>query len=443
MPKCRVVCKHCLQYFDRQWSLLQQSCHAMIRSLAPVASLLLGVAILLTGQGLQSTLLPVRATLESFSTLSIGLMGGAYFLGFTIGCLRGVNLVQKLGHVRVFAAMAALASAAPLLHALWLDTWVWWVLRLTSGFCFAILYVVIESWLNEKSTNENRGTVFSAYVVISMTVIAVGQQMTLLYNPMEMALFAIASVLVSVAAMPVVLSTSETPHHADATRLNLRRLFIISRTAVLACLASGLANGSFWALAPVYTSGLSDKVAITAGFMTGAVIGGAAGQWPLGYWSDRVDRRIVIGALALISAVVGFILWLSYGNLPSLWLVVISGLWGALAFPMYSIAVAHANDHAEKGEFVMVSGGLLLMYGIGAIIGPFLAASAMTLFSNSILYLFTAIVHLFIFGFVLLRLGRRASVPVEQHLPFADALTSVQTASTAFDDEDRLPVDSA
>ena len=140
----------------------------MMRSLAPVAALLLGVAILLTGQGLQGTLIPVRARLEDFSTLSIGLMGGAYFLGFTVGCLRGVNLVRRLGHVRIFAAMTAIASAAPLLHALWLETWVWLLLRLMSGYCFAVLYVVIESWLNEQSSNENRGIVFSAYTFISM-----------------------------------------------------------------------------------------------------------------------------------------------------------------------------------------------------------------------------------------------------------------------------------
>lgn len=407
----------------------------MIRTLTPVATLLLGVAILLTGQGLQLTLLPVRANLEAFSTLSIGLMGGAYFLGFTIGCLRGIHLVQKLGHVRVFAAMAAVASAAPLLHALWLDTWVWWILRLTSGFCFAVLYVVIESWLNEQSTNENRGTVFSAYVFISMTVMAVGQQMLLLYDPKEMALFAMASVLVSLAALPVVLSTSATPRHADAVRLNLRRLLKISRTGMLACLASGMANGAFWALAPVYTAGVSDKVAVAAGFMTGAVIGGAAGQWPLGYWSDRVDRRIVIAAVALCAAVVGTVMWLLYDALSMPALIVLSGAWGALAFPLYSIAVAHSNDYAQKGEYVMVSGGLLLMYGLGAIIGPFLAAAAMTLVSASVLYLYTAVIHLLVFGYVLIRVQRRVPAPLAEHVPFSEALTSVQTASQVYEEE--------
>ena len=407
----------------------------MKHELTSVGALLLGVAILLTGQGLQSTLLPVRANIESFPTLAIGLMGGAYFLGFTLGCLRGIRLVQKLGHVRVFAAMAALASATPLLHALWVETWVWWILRLASGYCFAVLYVVIESWLNEQSNNENRGTIFSAYVFISMTVLAVGQQMTVLYDPRGMALFAIASALVSIAAIPVVMSTSATPRHSDAVRLDLRRLYRISHTGMVACLASGLANGAFWSLAPVFTGGISENVSLAAGFMTGAVIGGAAGQWPLGFWSDRVDRRVVISVLALLSALVGAALWFSYGSLSVTQLLVLSGVWGALAFPMYSIAVAHTNDYAESGEYVMVSGGLLLMYGLGAILGPFLAAAAMTLVSDSVLYLFTAATHMLVFAYVLVRLNRRAKAPMEQHVPFAGALTSVQTASQAFEEE--------
>lgn len=407
----------------------------MIRALTPVAALLLGVAILLTGQGLQSTLLPVRAHLEAFSTLSIGLMGGAYFLGFTLGCMRGVRLVQKHGHVRVFAAMTALASATPLLHALLVETWTWWILRLTSGFCFAVLYVVIESWINEQSSNENRGIAFSAYVFISLTVLAFGQQLNLLYDPREMSLFAIASVLVSIAAMPVVMSTSETPHHAVAVKLDLRRLFQISRTGTLACLAAGLANGAFWSLSPVFTGGISDKVSLAAGFMTGAVIGGAVGQWPLGFWSDRVDRRIVIAVVSLLASGVGIVLWATYGHLSDLQLILLSGMWGALAFPVNSIAVAHTNDFAQTGEYVMVSGGLLLMYGVGAIIGPFLASGAMTLLSDSVLYLFTAVVHLVIFAYVLVRLRRRAMAPLEEHIPFTEALTAVQTASQSFEEE--------
>lgn len=409
----------------------------MIRALAPVASLLLGVAILLAGQGLQSTLVPLRANLEEFSTIGIGLMGGAYFLGFTIGCLRGITLVQKLGHVRVFAAMAAIASAAPLILALFVNVWAWWLLRLVTGFCFAILYVVIESWLNEKSSNENRGLVFSAYTFISMTLMAVGQQLLQFHDPKGLTLFAIASVLVSLAAVPVVMSTSMTPKYSDVVKLDLRRLFAISRTGTMACLASGMANGAFWALAPVFTSGVSSEVALAASFMTAAVIGGAAGQWPLGYWSDRTDRRIVMAAVAIIAACIGLAMGLVYDGLGLTSLVLLSAAWGATAFPLYSIAVAHSNDYAEPGEYVMVSSGLLLMYGIGAIVGPFLAGAGMTLFSKSSLYLYTTIIHVLIFVYVLSRIPRRASVGKDKHVPFSEALTAVQTASQIYEEEEQ------
>ncbi len=183
----------------------------MIRAITSVAALLVGAAILLTGQGLQGTLIPVRASLEDFSTISIGLMGTTYFLGFTFGCLKGASLIRGVGHVRVFAAMTAIASATPILHGLWVNPWVWGSLRFVTGFCFAILYLVIESWLNERSTNKNRGSVFSAYVLINMTVLGIGQQMLLFYDPIQLDLFALASVMVSLAAVPVVLSRAENP----------------------------------------------------------------------------------------------------------------------------------------------------------------------------------------------------------------------------------------
>lgn len=409
----------------------------MKRALTPVASLLLGVAILLTGQGLQHTLVPLRANLENFSTISIGLMGGAYFLGFTIGCLRGVKLVQRLGHVRVFAAMAAIASAAPLILALYVNVWNWFLLRLVTGFCFAILYVVIESWLNEKSSNEDRGLVFSAYTVISLTVMAVGQQMLQFHDPADMTLFAIASVLVSLALVPVVMSTSTTPRHSDSLQLDFKRLFAISRTGTIACLASGMANGAFWSLAPVFTSGVTDQVSTTASFMTAVVIGGAAGQWPLGHWSDRTDRRKVMAVVAIVAACTGLLLGLVYDNLGISMLLVFGAIWGATAFPLYSVAVAHANDYAEPGEYVMVSSGLLLMYGIGAIIGPFLAGASMTVFSKSSLYLYTALIHVGIFIYILTRIPRRASAPMEKHVPFSEALTAVQTASQIYEEEEQ------
>ena len=408
----------------------------MIRSLAPVSPLLLGVAILLTGQGLQGTLLPVRAGLEGFSTFSIGLMGGVYFLGFTLGCLRGVALVRRVGYVRTFAAMTAAASAAPLLHGLWLDDWVWWILRLVSGFCFAVLYVVIESWLNEKSTNENRGAVFSAYTLITLTVLAVGQQMLLLYDPQRMALFAITSALVSLAALPVVLSTAATPSHEHTkVRLDLRRLYAISPAGVLGCLACGLANGTFWSLAPVFVAGYSADVSLVAWFMTATVLGGALGQWPLGLWSDRVDRRYVIAFAAFTGTAIGITIWYMSAGISTLQLMLLGAAWGAIAFPMYAVSVAHANDYAHGDEYVMISSGLLLMYGIGAILGPFLAPAVMDLIGTGGLYVFTATVHLLLGLYIIFRITRRKPVPDEEQIPFVDALASTQTASNVYEEE--------
>jgi MFS family permease len=408
----------------------------MIRSLTPVAPLLIGVAILLTGQGLQGTLLPVRATLEGFSTFSIGLMGGAYFFGFTLGCLRGSDLIGRVGHIRVFAAMTAAASAVPLIHGLWQETWLWWTLRFVTGYCFAVLYVVIESWLNEQSTNETRGAVFSVYTLITLTVLAGGQQMLLLYDPKMMALFAIASALVSIAALPVVLSVVPSPSLAETRiKLDLRRLWKISPAGALGCLAAGLANGAFWSLAPVFVSGYSLDVSLAAWFMTAAVLGGAAGQWPLGLWSDRVDRRWVIAFAALAGAVSGVVIWWFFEGVSTLQLMLLSAAWGAVAFPMYAVSVAHANDYANSDEYVTISSGLLLMYGVGAIAGPFIAPLAMKMLGPGGLYLFAATVHLLLLGYIVFRISRRAPAPEEEHLPFADSLASTQTASHYYEDE--------
>ena len=411
----------------------------MKNALAPVAALLVGVSILFTGQGLQGTLLPVRASLESFPTVSIGIMGAAYFLGFTIGCLKGGALVKSVGHVRVFLAMASLASAAPLLHGMILHPITWGLLRGVTGFCFAVLYVVIESWLNERSTNEDRGIIFSTYVMISLTVLAAGQMMTLLYDPSGLELFIIASVLVSLGAIPVALSTSPSPAQPQQVEVNLRRLFRISPAGAAGCLATGLANGAFWALAPVFTASVSDNTSLAAWFMTSAVIGGALSQWPLGYISDRIGRRKVILTAAIFGVVISTIIVTAGSNLDFLTVNLLGACWGAVAFPLYAISVAHANDYVEPDEYVMVSSGLLLMYGIGAIIGPFVASMLMTAVGQNGLYGFTAVIHILLSLYVGLRMLRRATTPTEHHISFGDALATAHTASCVYEEEIHQP----
>ena len=405
------------------------------RALAPVAALLIGVSILLTGQGLQGTLLPVRASLEAFSVFSIGAIGGAYFLGFTLGCLKGGELVQRVGHVRVFLAMTALASATPLIHGMVLDPIAWGLLRALSGFCFAVLYVVIESWINERSNNENRGTVFSTYVMIQLTVFAAGQMMTLLYDPMGLELFVIASVLVSLGALPVALSTSPSPEQPQSVEVNIRRLFRISPTGTFGCLVVGLANGAFWSLAPIFTAGVSSDTSLAAWFMTSAVIGGALSQWPLGFASDRLGRRKVMLAVALLGVAVAAFIVSSVNNFGFVGINLLGAAWGALAFPLYAITVAHANDYADPEDYVMVSSGLLLMYGTGAIVGPFMASALMHATDASGLFAFAGIAHLILSLYILIRMFRRKSAPSEDHIAFSDALASTHTASHVYEEE--------
>jgi MFS family permease len=407
----------------------------MIRAIASITALLTGVAILLIGQGLQGTLLPVRATMENFSNVAIGIFGATYFLGFAIGCWRGPRLVQRVGHVRVFAAMTALASATPLLHGMWINLGAWIVLRFVSGFCFAALYVVIESWLNESATNDNRGSVFSAYVLINMTMMGVGQQMLLLDDPAVMTLFALSSVLVSIAALPVVLSTAPSPREVHEIELDLPRLYRTSPAGMLGSLATGLANGSFWSLAPVFTISWSSDVALTAWFMTAAVIGGAASQWPLGALSDRIDRRYVMAMCAAFSLAVSVTILAFADRLAPAGIVLLGGLWGMAAFPLYSISVAHSNDHAAEHEFVVVSSGLLLMYGIGAVVGPLLASGLMQAMGATGLYAFTGAIHLILLVYLFVRRYQRKPAAAEEQIAFTDALTAANTRSQVYEHE--------
>jgi MFS family permease len=407
----------------------------MKNALAPVATLLVGVAILLTGQGMQGTLLPVRASIELFSTFSIGVIGAAYFFGFTVGCLKGGELVKSVGHVRVFLAMSALASAAPLLHGMVLNPFAWIFLRSLTGFCFAVLFVVIESWLNERSSNENRGIVFSTYVMITLTVMAGGQMMTLLYDPSGLQLFVIASVLVSLGAVPVALSKSQTPEQPHDVEVDIRRLFKLSPTGTIGCLAIGIANGAFWSLAPLFTAGVSNDPSLAAWFMSSTVLGGAAAQWPLGYLSDKIGRRKTLLLSTISCAIVAAFMLMFAGQLDFVGINVLGGAWGFFAFPMYAVAVAHANDYAEADDYVMVSSGLLLMFGIGAIVGPFLASAVMGLSGSSGLYLMTLLVHASLAGYILVRIFRRSSAPTEQHIAFGDALATAHTASQVYEEE--------
>jgi MFS family permease len=393
--------------------------------LSPISALLLSVAILIMGNGLQQTLLPVRASLENFDALEIGLMGSAYYLGFVVGCVRGGRLIQRVGHIRAFAALTAIASTVALVHALSVEPYVWTLMRALTGFCFAGLYLVIESWLNERADNTNRGFVMGIYTMVNLSVIVAGQMMLTLADPQQFPLFALASILVSLAAVPVALTVSPQPRPIAEARLRPLRLYRNSPVGVVGVFLVGITTGAFWTIGPAYAEGIgadTDQIAI---FMSIAVLGGALAQWPVGRLSDRFDRRfVVIGGCALgIVAALGLIVFGGKGG----WTVAgFACLFGAAALPLYAICAAHAFDFVERSEFVEAASGLLLANGIGAVIGPLAAAMTMREAGPAGLFICTAIVHLGLGAFVLWRISRRTALPVAARTGF-DLTSTAQT----------------
>ncbi|MEQ8817376.1 MAG: MFS transporter [Thalassobaculum sp.] len=389
----------------------------MIQVVAPVGALLASVALLLMGNGLQGTLLPIRAEIETFGPVAIGVMGSAYFLGFALGCLYGPVVVGRVGHIRTFTAATALASTVALAHAMITEPWAWWPFRALTGFAFAILYMVIESWLNERASNETRGTVMSIYTVINLTVIMAGQMLLTVYDPASFAPFALASILVSLAALPVALTTALAPAPLRSTKIRLMRLYRISPVGFMGAFAVGLGNGAFWSLAPVFATGSGLTVNGVATFMSLVVLGGAIGQYPLGKLSDRTDRRrVILGATIGVCATAALLPVVAGLFAPGLY--VGAFLFGLTAMPVYSLSVAHMNDFVEPDGFVEASSGMLMVFAIGAIAGPMIASWATGIADADLLFPYIAVVYLGFTGFVVVRMRARAAPAPEDRPDF-------------------------
>lgn len=382
-----------------------------------VAALLASVAFLLMGHGLQQTLLPLRGSIEGFSAFSVGLLGSSYFGGYVIGCVLTPRVVMKAGHVRTFAALVAIASSASLAHAIIVDPTVWMAARAVTGFCLAGLYLVIESWLNERATNATRGTIMSAYVTVNLTVITVGQMIVPLFEPQSFVLLSIASILISLAAVPVALTSAEQPAPITLVRFRPAALFRLSPAGVMGVFIVGVANGAFWSLGPVYGQMRGFTVAEVAGFMSLAVIGGAVAQYPLGIVSDKLDRRSVLLGLSGCSIVLGVLL-AGLVPLEGNLMLVTAFLLGAAIMPAYAISSAHVFDHGASVSYVEISAGLLLINGLGSVFGPPIASAAMQATGPGALFAFIAASHGVLAGYVIVRRKRRAALDAEQKTGF-------------------------
>lgn len=389
----------------------------MLKSLGAIAALLLATAFLFAGNGLQGTLLAVRGDLEAFSTTLLGLLVSAYFAGFILGCRVVPIWIKSVGHIRVFVALASIASSSALAHALIVEPITWAVLRAITGFAFAGLAMVLESWINERASNANRGQLLSVYRVVDLAAVMIGNALLATASPSSFSLFALVSILISIALVPVALTRSVAPAPLASARLNLVKLYKVSPVGAAGAMTTGLANAAFWGLAPVFVQRIGYSPATIGAFMSVAIVGAAVFQFPLGWISDRIDRRKVILASTSLGIVASIVL--AFGGGISVQFLFISGFFfGGLIIPTYGLSAAHANDLAQPGEAVSTSGGLLLLHGLGAVVGAVIGALVMSFGQPSALFLYIAVVYGIFFVFTLLRTFARKAAPADEKVAF-------------------------
>lgn len=397
-----------------------------------IAALLLGSGLLLMAGGLHGLLLPVRGLAEGFSDTSLGMLGAGWAAGYIAGCLLVPMIVKRVGHIRTFGVLASIAAISMLLNLLFMMPEVWIPLRSVTGFCFAGAAMIVESWLNERANNKTRGRVFGIYTMINLGSTTIGQMLLTLGDPTGFVFFVVGSIIYSLSLLPTALSTAATPTPLTQARLDPRKLWENSPVAVIAVILTGISNGAFGTLGAVYGRRIGLEVGDVAIMMSLSLLIGALIQVPVGMVSDRIDRRLVLIGMGLVAMVVETVL--SLLSAPgSTTVIIFVSLFGGMIYSMYPVIVAHANDHAAPGEFLKTSGGLLMLYGVGTMIGPIAAAALMSATSPSALFHVTAGAHLLMVLFTVWRMTQRASPSVAEKSDFVPVITTgrLSTPETA------------
>ena len=380
---------------------------SMLVTVRSVFSLLLSYGLLLFANGMFGTLLGVRSQIEGFSTQIIGLIMAAYFLGLLQGALRAGMIVSAVGHIRAFAAFASIMSVTALMHVIVVDPIVWCILRFASGFCMAGMILVTESWLNARCTKRTRGQVMALYMITNYFAAGCGQFLLTTADPARFQLFSVASIIFSLALVPVLLTRATAPTPPRRDPLNLRELWRTSPLGLLGAFCAGMVNASFYSLAPVFAISLGLGIAGTSTFMASVIFGGLLLQYPVGRLSDRIDRRVVLSMVTLATAVACVAIVLVFEWEPR-WIYVPAVLYGGLSFTVYSLCAAHANDFAPVDKLVQTASGLLTAYGFGAFLGPIVAATFMGRIGPEGLFVMSAVVSAFLGSFAIYRMRRRA-----------------------------------
>ena len=399
----------------------------MLQVLSSAWALLFGMFLLMLGNGMQGTLLGIRGEIEGFDTFSMSIVMSAYFVGFLGGSRLAPLMIQRVGHVRVFAALASAISAVMILYPTFPNVAVWTLGRVLIGFCFSAVYVTAESWLNNAADNSNRGQALSLYMIVQTLGIVAAQAMLLVAEPDGFVLFVIPSVLVSVAITPILLSISPTPAFATTKPMSLKELMGFSP---LGCVGMFILGGIFSAqfgMSSVYGSEAGLSVAQISTFVATFFIGAVFLQYPIGWISDRIDRRFLIIIVSLIGAA-GCTLGAVMGDVFVM-LLVSAFIIGGMANPLYSLLIAHTNDFLEHDDMAAASGGLLFINGLGAILGPVFVGWLMgTSVGPAGFYIFTGVLFSVMVVYAGYRSTVRSAVPVEEtgsYVPMGPTATTM------------------
>ena len=390
----------------------------MFKVLANSWPLLLGVMFLMVGNGMQSTLLGIRGAMEGFSTFHLSVVMSAYFIGFLGGSQIAPSLIAKVGHVRVFSALGSLISAILVIYPVAPDWVAWAAMRVVMGFCFSGVYVTAESWLNDTATNETRGQTLSLYMIVQMIGIIASQALMTVSAPDGFVLFVIPSVLVSLSFTPILLSKAPAPTFSTTKGMSFAKLF---RVSPLGCVGMFLIGGIYAALfgmAAVWGTLVGLSVSRISLFVAAIYLGGMLFQYPIGWLSDRMDRRRLISILALVGAVTT----MAGAFNPGFTLVLIIALIaGGMINPLYSLLIAHTNDFVEAREMAGASGGMIFINGLGAITGPLIVGWVMGAVGPGGFFLYVSLLMLLMAIYAAYRMTRRAA-PVS---PGAGSYTSL------------------
>jgi MFS family permease len=398
----------------------------MMNILLKTWALFFGFAIISLGHGLQGTLIGVRAVFEGFSFISTGFIVAGYYVGYLSGSIIIPIFLKSVGHIRVFAALASLASIAILLHSVFVQPHMWFFIRILTGISLAGIYVIMESWLNDKSTNETRGKILSIYMIVTFSFLGMGQLLLNLSDPAQVDLFILVSILLSFALLPILLSNTEAPNTNDPKNLSIKELFIISPLGFIGAFVTGLAHSAILGYGAVFAAAKGLGLFEISIFMLIVSSFGALFQWPIGYISDKIDRRIVLVGVTFIAAGLSlFIVISSYISLIIFFILL--AIYAGMSLPMYSLTIAHTNDFLQQNEIVAASATIAILVGLGSICGPIIVSLFMNTIGPDGFFIYLFMVHGFLGLFGLYRMTKR-TMPTDLESQYIPLPRNISTA---------------